>query len=170
MCVSPKHSLCVHVRLCFATEFLLITSITVQWVYHQRVPYPSTTSPPSFCDTWQAKSPQGKKTRFTGLRAGEVCVWRRYVVCMSLCVIYMNSFIQNRWREDDKHRKKRNPQKAQVENQAPTSWLIVFFHSLRIIQTTDQLSTMFMAIILPSTRLRTLKQEELHPGWNIHIQ
>lgn len=33
----------------------------------------------------------------------------------------MNRFIQNRWREDDKERKKRNPQKAQVENQAPTS-------------------------------------------------
>lgn len=120
-----------------------------------------------------SKIPSRWKTRFTGLRAGEVCVWRRYVVCMSLCVIYMNSFIQNRWREDDKHRKikqkEEKPPKSTSRKPSTNQLINSFFHSLRIIQTTDQLSTMFMAIILPSTRLRTLKQEKLHPGWNIHI-
>lgn len=121
MCVSPKHSLCVHVRLCFATEFLLITSITVQWVYHQRVPYPSTTSPPSFCDTWQAKSPQGKKTRFTGLRADEVCVWRRYVVC-NLHEQLHSKQMEGRWQTQKEEKPPKSTSRKPSTNQLINSF------------------------------------------------
>lgn len=62
-------------------------------------------------------------------------------------------------------KKEEKPPKSTSRKPSTNQLINSYFpHSLRIIQTTDQLSTMFMAIILPSTRLRTLKQEELHPG------